>query len=116
MMTRRKPSPVRWECRACGFPAGCTVYQVRKPIKDDGVCSMRDFRRVSKKKGGREMTCPTCEQELLLIDYFGRIASHQDGHVEGDIYQCENEDCESYQEYYHTHRSTPDELHNGYPC
>jgi len=29
------------------------------------------------------MTCPYCEEELLDYDHFGRIAAHQDGHMEG---------------------------------
>jgi C4-type Zn-finger protein len=62
------------------------------------------------------MECPICNQELLYHDYFGRIASHQDGTVLGDIYICDNEDCEGYQEHYHTRRDNPDELREGYPC
>lgn len=62
------------------------------------------------------MECPICNKELTCIDYFGRILNHQDGHVEGDIYQCQNEECEGYQEHYHTHRNNPDDLHEGYPC
>lgn len=62
------------------------------------------------------MECPICEQELNYHDYFGRICAHQDGHIEGDIYQCENEECEGHGIHYHTHRSDPCELHEGYPC
>ena len=62
------------------------------------------------------MECPICNKELTCIDYFGRILNHQDGHVQGDIYQCQNEECEGFQEYYHTHRNNPDDLHEGYPC
>ena len=62
------------------------------------------------------MKCAICNKDLTCIDYFGRILKHQDGHVEGDIYQCQNEECEGYQEHYHTHRNNPDDLHGGYPC
>jgi hypothetical protein len=64
----------------------------------------------------RNMNCPICNQELLYDDYFGRICSHQDGHVEGDIYKCGNEECEGYGLFYHTHRDHNEELHEGYPC
>lgn len=60
--------------------------------------------------------CPYCEQELLYHDYFGRLCLHQDGKVLGDIYKCDNEDCEVYNESFYTYRDTPDELHEGYPC
>jgi len=60
--------------------------------------------------------CPECGEELVYHDYFGRICAHQDGHIEGDIYQCPNEDCDSFQESFHSHRSNPDDLHEGYPC
>jgi hypothetical protein len=62
------------------------------------------------------MNCPVCEHELICIDYFGRILNNQDGHIERDIYQCQNENCEGYQEHYHIHRNNPDDLHDGYPC
>ena len=70
------------------------------------------------------MECPYCGEELVLHDYFGRIASHQDGKVIGDIWKCPNGveqdgSCES--EFFHvagsfyTYRDTG-ELHEGYPC
>ncbi len=62
------------------------------------------------------MKCEYCNNELLYADYFGRIATHQDGHIEGDIYECNTEDCEMCQESFHTHRNNPDDLHEGYPC
>jgi hypothetical protein len=58
-MTRRQPSPVRWECRACEFNRFkiiCTKIQKTKPR----VCAIYSFdrpifvwRRVSKKKGAK---------------------------------------------------------------
>lgn len=60
--------------------------------------------------------CPYCGEELNWEDYYGRILSHQDGVVLGDIYQCKNENCEMFQEIYHTMRAEGDELYQGYPC
>lgn len=62
------------------------------------------------------MECPYCETELNYQDYFGRICSHQDGKVLGDIYKCKNEECECYEEHFHTYRDHPDDLKEGYPC
>lgn len=62
------------------------------------------------------MEYPYCGEELNYDTYWGRICAHQDGHVEGDIYSCENEDCEMYQESFHVYRSNPDDIHEGYPC
>jgi hypothetical protein len=77
------------------------------------------------------MECPICNEELDCIDYFyqGRperftgtagcglhYPATKDYKVIGDIYKCNNEDCEGYQESYHTHRENPDDLHEGYPC
>lgn len=62
------------------------------------------------------MDCPTCGEELLHEDIYGRLCAHQDGHIAGDIYRCENENCESFMEFFHTYRSNPDDLREGYPC
>jgi hypothetical protein len=62
------------------------------------------------------MECPYCDVELEYHDYFGRIAQHQDGHVAGDIYVCENEACDAFQQHFYTYRDKPDELIEGYPC
>ncbi len=70
------------------------------------------------------MECPICGEELDLVDYFGRIAAHQDGKVLGDIYKCPNGvecdgSCDS--EMFHVagsfyvYRETG-EIHEGYPC
>lgn len=71
-----------------------------------------------------QMQCPFCDSELELFDYFGRIASHQDGKVLGDIYKCPNGaeqgNCESSTFHvagsFYIYRSNPDTLHEGYPC
>ena len=64
------------------------------------------------------MICPCCDSELELHDYFGRIASHQDGRVLGDIWKCTNEECDSvtFNYYFYTYRDNGGNLHEGYPC
>jgi hypothetical protein len=60
------------------------------------------------------MNCPNCKQELKYHDWFGtnmgftRIAKKI-----GDIYKCENEECENYEQFFYTRR---EELFEGYPC
>ena len=49
------------------------------------------------------MECPYCEHELEYYDYYGRIAAHQDGHKEGEIFKCVNENCEMFEESFHNH-------------
>ena len=63
------------------------------------------------------MECPYCEEELMYWDTFGRLFSHQDGHIDGYIYQCTNEDCENHHEPMYTLVSENEsELHEGMPC
>jgi hypothetical protein len=70
------------------------------------------------------MECPYCGAELELHDYFGRLASHQDGKVLGNIYICpigeEGGDCDSALFHvagsFYAYRDTSDILHDGYPC
>ena len=59
--------------------------------------------------------CPCCGEELKWHDYFGRYLGNDMWDKKGDIYQCQNEDCEGYQTYYHTYIGS-DELEKGYPC
>jgi len=70
------------------------------------------------------MICPYCESELEHEDVFGRIASHQDGKVLGDIYRCPlalQEEDKCFSESFHvcgsfyTYRDY-NTLHEGYPC
>jgi len=75
------------------------------------------------------MECPTCEQELNYHDYYfsGRQESRcgnsgnglhypaSDYKKLGDIYKCENEECESFEESFYT-KLPSDELIEGYPC
>jgi hypothetical protein len=60
------------------------------------------------------MECPYCGLELIFEDYYGRGLSEHAFEKLGDIYRCNNEDCESYREYFYT--DSNDELHEGYPC
>jgi primosomal protein N' len=62
------------------------------------------------------MECPHCNSELEYHNYFGRLFSHQDGQVLGDIYKCINESCENFEGFYYTYRNRPDDLHEGYLC
>lgn len=41
-------------------------------------------------KGGVDVDCPICGAELAHWDQFGRLATHQDGKVFGDIWKCPN--------------------------
>lgn len=69
------------------------------------------------------MDCPYCGRELVYQDYFGRLCSHQDGKVLGDIYKCPWEDdencteCDSsaFNSYFHVYRDIGN-LEEGYPC
>ena len=62
------------------------------------------------------MECPYCGEEMDEGGCFGRLASHQDGHIEGDTYKCANEECEMFDEHFHTHRNREYDVHEGYPC
>lgn len=68
------------------------------------------------------MLCPYCEFELKYHDYYGkkRFADHYYLYPqswiekEGDIYICDNEDCENYGQHFYTDQRN--ELKEGYPC
>lgn len=62
------------------------------------------------------MECPYCGEELTCDDYYGiGNPMRNDFKKLGDIYKCQNEKCEMYQEHFYT-RNNEDELHEGYPC
>ena len=79
-----------------------------------------------------DLKCPYCGKELTHEDTFGNldhclnsIGYHSDWHGErhpikrGDIYKCENEECESqdFNCYFYTLDSDVSfELYEGYPC
>ena len=61
------------------------------------------------------MDCPYCEEELNYEDYYGRGIPGREGFEKiGDIYRCDSEGCEMYQEHFHT--DSDDNLQEGYPC
>jgi hypothetical protein len=71
------------------------------------------------------MECPYCGNELIWNDYFGKI-KHSEHYwlypqswieKRGDIYKCENEDCDSgvFNSFFYTYGNN-DELKEGYPC
>jgi hypothetical protein len=73
------------------------------------------------------MECPYCEQELHYHDtygtgrheyYYGTAANgiHYPSTWKklGDIYKCENEECEAFEQHFYTDER--DNLHEGYPC
>ncbi len=65
------------------------------------------------------MNCPYCNGELTWHDYFGKLNHKSMSGIDkrGDIYKCENEECESETFNYCFHTYLPDgELKEGYPC
>lgn len=61
------------------------------------------------------MECTYCEEELNYHDYYGRGIPMRGGFEKlGDIYKCENEECEMFEEHFYTDKQ--DNLHEGYPC
>jgi hypothetical protein len=67
----------------------------------------------------KKMECPYCNQGMQKHDEYGRfnIRFHGDFIKSGDIYKCENEQCESqcHNGHFYT-RGNSDELNEGYPC
>lgn len=63
------------------------------------------------------MKCPYCESELEYHDYFGRYLGNDTWDKKGEIYKCENEECESqsFGGFFWT-TMTSDRLNEGYPC
>ena len=70
------------------------------------------------------MECPYCEQELNWHDYYGKKKYADHYYIypqswiekEGDIYKCENEECESGCFNYLFYTDKRGNLHEGYPC
>ena len=62
------------------------------------------------------MKCPYCGEELEYHDYYGFGNPNSNNFKKiGEIFKCENEDCEAYEEHFHT-KENDDELYEGYPC
>ena len=60
------------------------------------------------------MLCPYCSHELGYHDWFGTNMG-RNPHKTGDIYICQNEDCEAYEQHFYT-RINDNELYEGFPC
>jgi hypothetical protein len=68
------------------------------------------------------MECLGCNIELKCIDYYGKIKHANNYYTypqswiekEGDIFKCENEECEFYDEYFYSDKQN--NLKQGYPC
>ena len=75
-------------------------------------------------ESSRKVECPYCGNELEVIDYYGKIkrAEHYYQYPqswiekEGDILECENEDCESEKFNFKFHTDKDNNLKEGYPC
>ena len=61
--------------------------------------------------------CPYCGKELILYDWFGTQMFTSSLQKMGDIYKCENQECESgiFNYYFYTYDENYG-LHEGYPC
>ena len=68
------------------------------------------------------MECPYCGEEMVCDDYYGRrvYAEHYYTYPqswiekEGDVYKCNNEECEAYQQSFYD--DSKGNLYEGYPC
>lgn len=68
------------------------------------------------------LNCPYCDEELIYQDYYGKLKHPEHYWIyprswierAGDIYKCENEDCEAYEQHFYTDQN--DDLYEGYPC
>ena len=60
------------------------------------------------------MECPYCEKELDWHDWYGTKMWSSSPKKSGDIYRCQNEECEVFDEYFYTDGNG--EVHEGYPC
>ncbi|MFQ3543532.1 hypothetical protein Q7A53_05550 [Halobacillus rhizosphaerae] len=70
------------------------------------------------------MECPCCESELAYEDWYytGNYSAYEKGYEDsgfkklGDIYKCSNEECDYFEEYFHTRNNDDSQLFEGYPC
>lgn len=61
------------------------------------------------------MECPYCEMELTIWDYYGLgIPGREDFRKIGDIFKCQNEECEACDSTFYTDER--EELYEGFPC
>lgn len=60
------------------------------------------------------MECPYCSQEMDCHDFYGHYLGNGNWNKQGDIYKCNNEKCEAYEQHFYT--DVQGNLHEGYPC
>jgi hypothetical protein len=61
------------------------------------------------------MNCPKCNIEMKCEDYYGiGMPGRLDFIKEGDIFSCDNDECEVYTENFYT--DVDGNLYEGYPC
>ncbi len=66
--------------------------------------------------------CPVCNEPLTYVDYFGQIKHAEHYYTrpqswierKGEMYQCNNEECEGFQERYYAY-DNEDRLRDGVP-
>lgn len=60
------------------------------------------------------MQCPYSDHELEWHDWYGNhMKLNGSGNKIGDIYLCQEENCEAYEQHFYTRNG---ELNEGYPC
>jgi len=68
-------------------------------------------------RGLDDYCCPDCGEDLTYDDSYGYLAAHRSGEKIGDIYRCQNEECNEYGTFYHNRSARgDDELKEGHPC
>lgn len=60
------------------------------------------------------MDCPNCSTELKYVDFYGFYKGNDNWDKKGDIFKCTNEECDCFDEYFHT--DVDGDLNEGYPC
>jgi hypothetical protein len=81
----------------------------------NGVKSALKKKLTATQERKMKMNCPHCDKEMLYDDYYGLgIPGRFDFTKEGDIYRCDNEDCEMYTEHFYT--DADENIYKGYPC
>lgn len=61
--------------------------------------------------------CPYCESDLNYHDYYGTgIPGLTPFEKRGEVYKCENQECDSEVFNYHFHTDKDGDLKEGYPC
>lgn len=60
------------------------------------------------------MRCPYCGMSLTWIDYYGVHTGTECRDKIGDIFECDNKECDAYHEYFYTDKEG--NLREGYPC